>query len=84
MGCSCNNEFKRTENNIVILKEDYQNEYHSYLDFIYKLKTYLNTSQTGDKNYEQENNDNNAIIKKEFYLIPSKWFEEWEIWIKIS
>ena len=82
MGCSCNNEFKRTENNIVILKEDYQNEYHSYLDFIYKLKTYLNTSQTGDKNYEQENNDNNAIIKKEFYLIPSKWFEEWEIWIK--
>ena len=82
MGCSCNNEFKRTENNIAILKEDYQKEYHSYLDFIYKLKTYLNTSQTGDKNYGEENNDNNAITKKEFYLIPSKWFEEWEIWIK--
>ena len=41
MGCSCNSEFKREENNIAILKEDYQNDYHSYLDFIHKLKTYL-------------------------------------------
>ena len=82
MGCSCNNDFQNTGKNITKLKEDYQKEYHSYLEFLYKLKGFLNTSQLEEKNNNEENNINNTITQKEFYLIPSKWFEDWEMWIK--
>ena len=82
MGCSCNDDFHNSGKNITQLKIDYQKEYHSYLEFLYKLKGLLNTSQLEEKNNNEENNINNTITKKEFYLIPSKWFEDWEMWVK--
>ena len=82
MGCSCDDDFQKSGKNITKLKEDYQKEYHSYLEFLYKLKGFLNTSQLEEKNNNEENNTNNTTTKQEFYLIPSKWFEDWEMWIK--
>ena len=82
MGCSCNDDFQNSGKNITQLKVDYQKEYHSYLEFLYKLKGILNMSQLEEKNNYEENNTNNTIAKKEFYLIPSKWFDDWEMWIK--
>ena len=54
MGCSCNNDFQNTGKNITKLKEDYQKEYHSYLEFLYKLKGFLNTSQLEEKNNNEK------------------------------
>ena len=31
---------------------------------------------------EENKHEKNIATKKEFYLIPSKWFEDWEKWIR--
>ena len=82
MGCSCDKDFQKLGVNILQTKENCRNEYYCYLDFIHKLKGYLNSSQISEKNYGEEINENITNVQKEFYLIPSKWFEDWEIWIK--
>lgn len=89
MGCSCecsNESFILNQNEITKMKSICQKEYFSYLNFIYKLKGYLNSSQLIGNISLGEISDNkletNLNIKQEFYLIPSKWFEDWEKWIK--
>ena len=89
MGCSCENsseEIKHYQANIKKIKENCIKEYNSYLNFIYKLKGYLNVSQCTENlsmdEIEENKHEKNIATKKEFYLIPSKWFEDWEKWIK--
>ena len=89
MGCSCENsseEIKHYQANIKKIKENCVKEYNSYLNFIYKLKGYLNVSQCTENlsmdEIEENKHEKNIATKKEFYLIPSKWFEDWEKWIK--
>ena len=91
MGCSCDKNIEEVlynQSNISEKKSIFQNEYFSYLNFIYELKGYLNINQFSNNisginiiNNENENrNDNNK--NQEFYLIPAIWFENWEKWIK--
>ena len=89
MGCSCENsseEIRHYQANIKKIKENCVKEYNSYLNFIYKLKGYLNVSQCTENlsmdEIEENKHEKNIATKKEFYLIPSKWFEDWEKWIK--
>jgi len=89
MGCSCENsseEIRHYQANIKKIKENCVKEYNSYLNFIYKLKGYLNVSQCTENlsmdEIEENNHEKNIAKKKEFHLIPSKWFEDWEKWIK--
>ena len=89
MGCSCNKsgeEFIMNESNLAKLKLICQKEYNSFLDVIYRLKGLLNISQLTESisgiELKENKNTNNITPKKEFYLIPYKWFEDWEIWIK--
>ena len=71
MGCSCDKDFQKLGVNILQTKENCRNEYYCYLDFIHKLKGYLNSSQISEKNYGEEINENITNVQKEFYLIPS-------------
>ena len=89
MGCSCeqnNEEYIINKKELSKLKSICQKEYFSYLNFILKLKGYLNSSQFIERNSNSDINenkiDNNANTKIEFYLIPYKWFEDWEKWVK--
>ena len=88
MGCSCegNEEIENYQANIKKIKENCEKEYNSYLNFIYKLKGYLNINQCTENlsmgEIEENKHEKNIATKKEFYLIPSKWFEDWEKWIK--
>lgn len=85
MGCSCNNnigEFITSEINKPNIKERFQKEYFAYMSFIFKLKEHLNNSLFTENNSISNINENNTETKKEFYLIPLKWFEDWEKWIK--
>ena len=89
MGCSCENsseEIAHYQANIKKIKENCIKEYNSYLNFIYKLKGYLNVSQCTENismdEIEENKHEKNIATKKEFYLIPSKWFEDWEKWIR--
>ena len=83
MGCSCNKsgeEFIMNESNLSKLKLICQKEYNSFLDVIYRLKGLLNISQLtesiSDIELNENKNKNNITAKKEFYLIPYKWFED--------
>ena len=85
MGCTCNNnieEFIASERNMTNIKEKFKKEYYSYLRFIYKLKEKLNNSIYTKNNSNNNINESNTTKRKEFYLIPLKWFEDWEKWIK--
>ena len=89
MGCSCehhNEEIIINQANITKIKAICEKEYNSYLNHIYKIKGYLNTSQSPENilidNRMEIKRENNIATKKEFYLIPSKWFEDWEKWTK--
>ena len=85
MGCSCNNnigEFITSEINKPNIKEKFQKEYFSYMSFIFKLKEHLNNSLFSENNSISNINGSDTTINKDFYLIPLKWFEDWEKWIK--
>ena len=82
MGCTCCSVQEEINNNIEskniikILNE----EYKSFLIFLNKIKTDLNSSIQKDK--DSSNNINNLIINKNLYIIPLNWFEKWEKRIK--
>ena len=87
MGCSCLRETEEiitNQESRTKIKENCQEEYFSYLYFIFTLKGYFNTGQYKENNSRNEinNNHNNIITKKKFYLIPLNWFEDWEKRIK--
>ena len=87
MGCSmCNIIDKEINNsNFFNLKNLLNDEYLSYLSFINKIKTDLNSSIYHDKgpNNNQDNiNRNNEALKREFNLIPRNWFDNWEKTVK--
>ena len=89
MGCSCDNNIEvitNNQNNVWQKKSVFQNEYFSYLNFIFKLKENLNVSICADNNIdvnnEEDKYENEKGKRQEFYLIPAIWFENWEKWIK--
>ena len=89
MGCSCepnNEEIIVNQANIQKIKVICEKEYNYVLYFVYKLKGYLNVSQCTEnmsiENINENKHEDSITTKKEFYLIPSRWFEDWEKWIK--
>ena len=57
--------------------KDVNDEYQLYMQFLYKLKSDLNSSIFNDEKHSN-NNINNQAKSKEFYIIPRNWFENWE------
>ena len=78
MGCSwCNTTDEIiNDSNFPSIKKRLNDEYSSYLSFLNKMKTDLNSSIYNEKN--SNNNQLDNIIRKEFNLIPRNWFENWE------
>ena len=69
MGCSCLRETEEiitNQESRTKIKENCQEEYFSYLYFIFTLKGYFNTGQYKENNSRNEinNNHNNIITKK--------------------
>ena len=84
MGCSCLNDIGESitnQDSRIKIKEKCQEEYFSYLYFLYTLKGNFNSGQFKEKNSRNELN-NSIIMTKKFYLIPLNWFEDWEERIK--
>ena len=84
MGCSCLNDIGESitnQDSRIKIKEKCQEEYFSYLYFLYTLKGNFNSGQFKEKSSRNELN-NSIIMTKKFYLIPLNWFEDWEERIK--
>ena len=84
MGCSCLNDIGESitnQDSRIKIKEKCQEEYFSYLYFIYTLKGNFNSGQFKEKSSRNDLN-NSIIMTKKFYLIPLNWFEDWEERIK--
>ena len=88
MGNICCNNFEESIylSNISELKTKFIEEYKLYLLFLNQLKSDLNSSRSDKENNlidVNENKNSNNINNKKFYIIPRKWFVNWEKRIEV-
>ena len=81
MGCSCclTSEEIISPSSILETKNQLHKEYKLYLSFLHEIKSSLNSSIIKETKTNNINPEIEEIAKrKEFYLLPKFWFDNWE------